>query len=243
MSGYEKLLSWWQSQQLRNASDLKRLLRDFVPLFVYHSSLLEGWDVNLVTVKEYFQTGTVSQFTGDPKILFQLYNQKFCYEYLEERVLARDDLDTSLVLEVHRILSSGTYDEPLYFENGERPGQLKKQDYVTAVNAVGVPAREVGRELDRLAEEVSGYCGPDLLWAAANFHGRFENIHPFAAGNGSTGRVLVNYFLLTRDHPPLIFFAEDREEYFQCLTAYDKDKDSQPLTAFFRKELAKSWNL
>ena len=100
---------------------------------------------------------------------------------------------------------------------------------------------QVGRELDRLMEEISGYCGGELLSAAAYFHCRFENIHPFASGNGATGRVLMNYFLLIRDHPPLIVFAQDREEYLQCLTRYDRDRDAQPLAEFLKRELVQTW--
>lgn len=43
---------------------------------------------------------------------------------------------------------------------------------------MGAAARDVGRELDHLVEEVSGYCGSELLQVAAYFHCRFENIHP-----------------------------------------------------------------
>ena len=42
-----------------------------------------------------------------------------------------------MVLEVHRILTSGTYDERRFLENGERPGEYKKHDYITGKNEVG----------------------------------------------------------------------------------------------------------
>ena len=242
MNSYSTVIARWQSHQLRNPGDLDRLLYDFNPRFAYNSGLLEGRQIAFSTVEEYFQTGQVSQFSGNPKELVQVYSHKSCYEYLRERVLARDDLDTMLVLELHRILSSGTYSESFYLANGERAGELKKQDFVTAVNAVGASARDVGQELDQLMEEVSGYCGADLLQAAAYFHGRFENIHPFAAGNGAVGRVLVNYFLLIRDHPPLVFFAEDKERYLQCLTAYDRERNPLPLASFLEDQLIKTWS-
>lgn len=243
MSNYLQAVAQWQSHQLRSPGDLDRLLRDFNPRFARESALLEGWDLPLEIAQEVFRSGTVSQFTGDPKALFLLYNQKYCYEYLRERVMARDEMDTPLVLEIHRVLTSGTFNEPFYLANGERSGEFKKQDYVTAVNAVGAPARDVGRELDQLMEEVSGYCGSELLQEAAYLHARFENIHPFAAGNGSAGRVLLNFFLLTRDHPPLILFAEDKERYYQRLTVYDQRKDSRPLADFFTDQLEKTWSL
>ena len=241
MSAYTEAVIRWQSRQLRSPKDLDQLLQSFNPLFAVNAILLEGESISLPVAEEYYQTGAVSQFTGNPKALVQLYNHKLCYEYLRERILARDDLDTSLVLEVHRILNSGTYNEPFYLASGERPGQLKRQDFVTASTGVGASAQDVGRELDRLMEEISGYCGGELLSAAAYFHCRFENIHPFASGNGATGRVLMNYFLLIRDHPPLIVFAQDQEEYIQCLTRYDRDRDAQPLAEFLKRELVQTW--
>lgn len=35
----------------------------------------------------------------------------------------------------------------------------------------------------------------------------------------------------------MVFFAEDKEEYLQCLTTYDQQRDPRPLAAF----LEKSW--
>ena len=124
MNGTFKAVERWQSHQLRCPKDLDELLRGFRPLFAYHDHLLEGREIPLATVEEFFKTGAVSQFSGDPKDLMLLQGQRNCYEYLRERVLARDDLETSLVLEVHRILTSGTYTEPFYLVNGGRPGEL-----------------------------------------------------------------------------------------------------------------------
>ena len=232
MSLYHTILSRWQSQQLRRPSDLDKALGEFNPLFAYHTERLEGREADLETAREYFQTGTVSQFTGDPQMLIRLYDQKRCYEYLRERVLARDEMDTALVLELHRILNSGAYNDPALLRRGERAGEFKKQDLVAPAGGAGSPAREVGRELDQLMEEVSGYCGTELLSAAAYLHCRFENIHPFAAGNGAT---------LCRDHPPLVIFSEDKERYLQCLTTYDNTRDPRPMRDFLEEELSKTW--
>ena len=43
----------------------------------------------------------------------------------------------------------------------------------------------------------------DVLKVATYLHVRFEYIHPFADGNGRVGRALMNYYLMTHDHPPI----------------------------------------
>jgi len=74
----------------------------------------------------------------------------------------------------------------------------------------GSTPENVPGDIAALLDEVQQYDGDELLKAAAYFHLRFENIHPFADGNGRTGRTLLNYFLLIRDHPPVIICEEDK---------------------------------
>ena len=71
MNGTFKAVERWQSHQLRCPKDLDELLRGFRPLFAYHDHLLEGREIPLATVEEFFKTGAVSQFSGDPKDLRQ----------------------------------------------------------------------------------------------------------------------------------------------------------------------------
>ena len=190
MGAYQRALRLWQSYQILSAADVDRVLDNFNVLFAYHSGKIENDQITYHDTREIFKHGKVSGYTGETKALFEQQNQKLCYEYLKEKIVARDELDTRLALEIHRILTSGTYDERRYIENGERPGELKKHDYVTGIHEVGTPAEQVEWELDELMEEVGGYCGPQILKAAAYFHARFENIHPFADGNGRVGRIL-----------------------------------------------------
>lgn len=52
--------------------------------------------------------------------------------------------------------------------------------------------------------------------------------------NGRVGRTLLNYYLMTRDHPPLIVGEEDRREYFAALQKYDEDEDLEQLYQFLK---------
>jgi Fic family protein len=44
----------------------------------------------------------------------------------------------------------------------------------------------------------------NLCTSLAKFHTYFEATHPFADGNGRTGRVLLNYILVAHGYPNII---------------------------------------
>ena len=77
--------------------------------------------------------------------------------------------------------------------------------------------------------------------ASAYFHAKFENIHPFADGNGRTGRLLMNYFLVIHNHPPIIIHEEDRRMYFEALEAWDREQKLNPLIDFLKEQTVKTW--
>ncbi|MFH1638565.1 MAG: Fic family protein [Candidatus Woesearchaeota archaeon] len=60
------------------------------------------------------------------------------------------------------------------------------------------------------------------LALAAFFHHKFENIHPFSDGNGRTGRILMNFILMSSGYPPLIISQRFRKEYLAALNEADK---------------------
>ena len=81
----------------------------------------------------------------------------------------------------------------------------------------------------------------DILKVASYFHTRFEHIHPFADGNGRVGRTLLNYFLMTHEHPPIIIYEEDRRGYYNALESYDMDEDITKMHEFLKSQAEKTW--
>ena len=80
-----------------------------------------------------------------------------------------------------------------------------------------------------------------VLTAAAYFHAKFENIHPFADGNGRCGRLVMNYLLLLHDHPPIVIHEEDRKGYYEALEAWDERQELNPLIMYLREQTEKTW--
>lgn len=241
MDGYSRAVKLWQSYTNTSAADLDKHLHSFRILFAYHSGKIENEEITYHDTREIFENGRVTGYTGNPRALFEQQNQKLCYEFLKEKIVNREPIDIELVKEVHRLLTAGTYDERRYIENKERPGEFKKHDYVTGVHEVGSSAQDVERELVELIAETGAYDGEDVLMAAAYFHAGFEYIHPFADGNGRVGRTLLNYYLMIRNHPPLIVHDEEKGKYYAALQKYDETEDLAPLYGFLRDETEKTW--
>lgn len=241
MTRYGDILKKWQAWELRSVAELELRLGDFPILFAYHSGKIENEAVAYGDTREIFQADRVVGYTGSLRTLFELYGQKVCHDLLKGKIVEKEPLSVPLVLEVHCALTAGAYDARRYLVNGERPGTFKRHDYVTGENEVGSPPEEVERDLLDLLEELNAIGGRSPLRAGAYFHARFEQIHPFADGNGRVGRTLLNYWLMTNDHPPAIVFDEDKRSYYEALQQYDEEETIEPLCAFLEAQTVKTW--
>lgn len=242
MSTYDQIVKQWQAWNIRSVSELELRLDSFRVLFAYHSGKIENEEITYHDTREIFENGKVVGYTGSPRTLFELQNQKVCYDFLKEKIIQREPLSISLILEIHRTLTEGSYDERRYVVNGERPGEFKKHDYVTGENEVGSPPEAVEGDLAELLEEVNAIGKQSPLKAGAYFHARFESIHPFADGNGRVGRTLLNYWLMINNYPPMIIYEENKRSYYQALQMYDEQEVIDPLVEFLEGQTEKTWD-
>ena len=112
---------------------------------------------------------------------------------------------------------------------------------MTGREEVGAAPEDVAEEMAELVAELDDISYEKALTAAAYFHAKFENIHPFADGNGRTGRLAMNYFLVMHSHPPIIIHEEDRKTYYTALEAWDTHQELTPLCSFLKEQTAKTW--
>ncbi|MEE0767088.1 MAG: Fic family protein [Oscillospiraceae bacterium] len=241
MDEYAQIVRLWQQYAIRAEADIDLRLDSFRVLFAYHSGKIENPEISYHDTREIFENGRVVNFTGSPRTIFEQRNQKLCYDFLKPRIIARKPITIALIKETHAILTAGTYDETRYIQQGERPGAFKKHDYVTGIEEVGSLPEDVEHDMQELLATLQELAGKDPLKTATYFHVRFEYIHPFADGNGRVGRTLLNYLLMTRDHPPLIVYDEDKRDYYAALEQYDRNEDYQPMYAFLKKETIRTW--
>ena len=112
---------------------------------------------------------------------------------------------------------------------------------MTGKNEIGAPPEDVHEEVSELLAELEDIPEEQALTAAAYFHAKLENIHPFADGNGRTGRLAMNYLLILNNHPPIIIHEEDRKDYYTALEAWDERQELESLIVFLKNQTSKTW--
>lgn len=241
MTQYDEVVKLWQSYNVSSVTDIDLRLHNFRILFAFNSGKIENEAITYHDTREVFENGRVQNYTGDTRTLFEVENQKTCYEFLAPKIAAKEPLTLALVKEVHAILTAGTYDERRFLDLGERPGEFKKHDFVTGIEEVGSLPEDVEQDMQDLLDELAENAGKDILKLASYFHLRFEYIHPFADGNGRVGRTLMNYYLMTHDHPPIIIYEEDKAGYYSALEQYDRAEEMELMYDFLKTQTCKTW--
>lgn len=239
---YTLLINWWQSLNITDDAALAEAFNAHIINFAYNSGNIENPNVTYHDTREVFEHDGVTSYTGDLRTLFEIRNAKVAMEYFFKAFREKMPFDETFIKELQRRLTLNTYDERRW-QRGERPGEYEKGDYVTGHNETGAAAENVPDEMRELLEdlEVLPEEPEKVLTAAAFFHAKFENIHPFADGNGRTGRLAMNYLLATHNHPPLIIYQEDRKAYFEALEVWDTEHNLNPLKTFLLAQLVKTW--
>jgi Fic family protein len=189
------------------------------------SSRIEGLEVGAARLLRAEATresgGHVKDITAS-EVLANIDAMRFALDGLhpgEEIALER-------LLEVHRQLLRGTW---LQEHAGVVRGQqnwIGGSSYNPCSAAFVPPPPE---HVPGLLEDLCAFCNEDSLPAvaqAAIAHAQFETIHPFADGNGRTGRVLIHLVLRRRGLatrvlvPVSLVLATWARDYIDGLTAY-----------------------
>lgn len=188
---------------------------------VHASTAIEGNPLTLEQVRALEEGRELADpaVRSKNEILNYLAGLRFVEKRVGKKKLAHED-----VLELHRILAKGVMDQ------GEA-GRYRS-----------IPV-QVGRYIPPRPDEVSGLMFELLEWwnqkssklspvlSSSILHYRFEAIHPFADGNGRTGRALALWELYRRGFDTHHIFSvdeyywEDRPRYYKALDEVRKSGD------------------
>jgi Fic family protein len=208
-------------------SDWKR----FSEVFSYNTNAIEGSELTFSETEKIIEKG-IWPIEKPKEDIAEALGVNEAIGFIRK---TKDHITLDLIKEIHKIV----------FKNSKNfAGEFRKKGQEVVVRTgsgmivhEGAPSTRVIALLDELVnwynKNKSEY--PGILLAAV-VHNQFENIHPFADGNGRVGRILLNNILLKNELPPLNVDIKNQKEYYEILQIYEKEGNIRPTIELILKE-------
>ncbi|MGE0792675.1 MAG: Fic family protein [Candidatus Woesearchaeota archaeon] len=203
-------LHWETKFQKLDVNSREEILNDFLIDFCYNTTSIEG---NTITLKETEKLFVEHKTPKDRSLreIYDLQNTKKVFFDIFEKKLK---INHKLIEKIHDDLL-----ENVDVRKGYRTTDIR----VTKSRFSSSPAQYVKTDMDLLLKWFDENKKLHPLILASLFHHKFEKIHPFADGNGRTGRMLANLILLKNNYPPLIIRKKNRTKYLNALSKADEE--------------------
>lgn len=199
-------------------------------LLAYNSNKIEGSTLTeeqtaslfdngiLPKSNDYYRAKDVEEMNGH----FLMFNKML--DTLDE------PLTQDLIKIFHYELKSGVFEDRAH---GYAIGDYKQRPNMIGMYQSARP-ENVAREMYSLMDWYNNY--EVNISVLAEFHARYESIHPFQDGNGRTGRLILFRECLKNGIVPVVIEDVNRNEYFEALRKYREAKSLNKLIGLFEKE-------
>ena len=198
-------------------------------LLAYNSNKIEGSTLTEEQTASLFDNGTLPKSDD-------YYRAKDVEEMNGHFLMFNKMLDTldepltrELIKKFHYELKSGVFEDRA---NGYAIGDYKQRPNMIGMYQTVRP-ENVAQEMYLLMD---WYDGRTINISVAEFHARYESIHPFQDGNGRTGRLILFRECLKNGIVPVVIEDANREEYLEALKEYRVGKSLDKLITLFEKE-------
>ncbi|MCM1040445.1 MAG: Fic family protein [Ruminococcus sp.] len=199
-------------------------------LLAYNSNRIEGSTLTQEQTASLFDNGTLPK-TDDYYRAKDIEETNGHFLMFNKMIDTLDEpLTQELIKKFHYELKSGVFEDRA---NGYAVGEYKKRPNMIGTYQTTRP-ESVENEMRLLLEWY--FSQKADISVLAEFHARYESIHPFQDGNGRTGRLLLFRECLKNGMIPIVIEDANRNEYIEALKAYKEEKDCSKLTELFEKE-------
>lgn len=204
-------------------------------LLAYNSNKMEGSTLTEEQTASLFDNGTLPKSD-------EYYRAKDVEEMNGHFLMFNKMLDTldevlsqELIKQFHYELKSGVFEDRA---NGYAIGDYKQRPNMIGMYQTVRP-ENVTREMYLLME---WYNNQDVdISVLAEFHARYESIHPFQDGNGRTSRLILFRECLKNGIVPVVIEDANRNEYLDALKEYREEKSLNKLIGLLEKEQQFYW--
>lgn len=208
------------------SGEVHRLREEFLIEYTYNSNAIEG---NTLTLQE---TAMVLEgVTIDKKPLkdhLEAVGHRDAFLYVQDLVKDKVPFSEHIMKQIHTLV---------LMDSPEDRGVYRR-----------IPVRIMGA----FHEPPQPFMVPELMGifikeiennklhpieGASLFHLKFEGIHPFVDGNGRTGRLILNLFLMQNGYPPINVKFTDRKRYYEAFDNYYRYGSSAAMTEIIANNL------
>ena len=212
---------------MQKLSKIKNSAYDAIKIeFLYHSNKLEGSTFskeNLIDLLE-------SKKVNGEHFLDDVIETRNSLELFDEVInTLNKPLDKYLLWDWHRILKKGSIDD----EIGNIGRWKKYENKLLNTDLKLCEPNLVENNIFNLLEDWKE--SKKDIFAIANFHQRFEHIHPFQDGNGIIGRFIILRQCIENNVDLIAIDDEYNKEYRNALYIAQTTNDINPLVEVFTK--------
>lgn len=195
-----------------NQAELKRLRDEFVVENTYDSNAIEGNSLTLRETALVLQEGiTIAE--KPLKDHLEAIGHRDAFEYVVSLAGEKKPLTERVIKEIHSLV---------LMNDRENRGVYRSVP-VKIMGAQHTPPQPylVPVQMEQLIADYEDMKKRfHIVEAVAEFHLRFEGIHPFIDGNGRTGRLILNLELIKAGLLPVNIKFTDRRKYYETFDAY-----------------------
>ena len=179
---------------------------DYITRSVYHSNAIEGSTLSYYETYQIIFNCSSDEMLSNvkPRELYEAINLKYALEYMFKHL--EEDVTASYLIDIGRIINKNINEI-----NSFRTAPV----FIMGAEHIPPDAADVPRLINELI--YTSFKSDDFLYDLADFHIRYERIHPFGDGNGRSGRVLLNKIALCEGYAPFVIPKEERTKYMNLL--------------------------
>lgn len=210
----------------------REYMEDLLVRLSHHSNAIENNNITLPETVSIILHNTVPNKVS-LRELYEIDNHRHAMEYLLSSDVLDQDFSLDTMFDTHSILMDRLHHEKGKFKTEEN--FIKGADFdTTHPSNVFI---EMKQWLDNVNYRLEfSNSDKEIIDIVCESHIQFERIHPFADGNGRTGRLIINYLLIKNDIPPLVIEKEDKERYIYFLANEDEQGFSDYAMEKIKKE-------
>ena len=199
-------------------------------LLAYNSNKIEGSTLTEEQTASLFDNGTLPKSDDyyRAKDVEEMNGHFLMFNKMLDTL--KEPLSQELIKAFHFELKSGVFEDRA---NGYAIGDYKKRANMIGIYQTVSPAM-VEAEMSALLEWY-GRQKTDVS-TLAEFHARYESIHPFQDGNGRTGRLILFRECLKQGLVPVVIEDAKRNMYLEALKEYRMSQTVEKLTELFKLE-------